>query len=99
MPVCKNCRNKWTWTQSVMKQFTLRNGMICDYCKERQYLSSKSRYKNSILTALIAILLIVTISLFNLAIFPIFILIAMGVLLTLIITPFTMELSNHKETI
>ncbi len=93
MPTCENCHNKWTWKETVKKTFTLFGKMTCPYCGETQYITQKSKMKNSFPTMLVLSPLLLNIffdipGVILLSLFPVLFIIV------LLIYPFLVEISN-----
>ncbi|WP_255485875.1 TIGR04104 family putative zinc finger protein [Sporosarcina sp. BP05] len=93
-----NCNNKWSWKQTIKKTTTLSPEMTCPYCGERQYQTQKSKTKNTLLTPIVLLPLLLM-SIFNiprailLSLFPVLFVIV------LLIYPFLVKLSSKEEYI
>lgn len=96
MPICKKCGNEWSWWQTVKKSTFTGNGMVCPYCKEKQFLSASLGKRNIILVLIIIILYLVNVFLDLSLNMTIIIAVIMGLIL-IGINPFLIKLSNEKE--
>lgn len=95
MPTCQNCHRKWSWKQTIKKSFTLDTGMTCPFCREKQYVSSRTRKITTIFSLAAPAFLLINIFL-TLSFVFLFLLISF-MLLFLGIYPFFVELSNREE--
>jgi len=99
MPACNQCDTKWSWTQTLKRSsFTFGIGMICPYCKQKQYISASSRKKHTmyVLATFVPFLINLFFDLsISKAIFYAFI---TGVII-IGIYPFLIELSNQEESL
>ncbi len=96
MPICTNCKNKWSWKQTVKKITTLNHEMFCPYCGEKQYRSNTS--KNIIPFIVPIMLLPVFIKIFfDVPIVILFSLIPLLAVIIFILFPFSIKLSSEKE--
>ena len=95
MPTCQNCNQKWSWKQTLKSSLTLATGMICPYCKEKQYVTSRTRKRSSLVGFIAPILMLLNIF-FGPSIAIVFILIVFFPLF-LGIYPYWIELSNEEE--
>ncbi|AYV71651.1 hypothetical protein M1D49_18525 [Bacillus sp. PK3-056] len=96
MRTCQNCDQKWTWKQTLKSSFTLDNKLICPHCREKQYVTSRTRG----ITFMATILIITFTLLSNLLLGPSFVFVVILISFILIVLglyPFWVELSN-KET-
>ncbi|WP_110113058.1 TIGR04104 family putative zinc finger protein [Bacillus sp. CGMCC 1.16541] len=96
MPTCQHCQTKWTWTQTFKKSFTLTQKMTCPYCEKAQYLTKDSRVKNSILSFIPPVILLLTTS-FGLPLKVAFSLLIGAAGCMFILYPFMVKLSNNEE--
>jgi CXXC-20-CXXC protein len=93
-----NCKNKWSWKQTIKKTTTLNPAMTCPYCGEKQYQTQKSKTKNLLLTSIILLPLLLQ-AFFAIPIavllgsFPVLFVIAMFTY------PFLVKLSSKEEFI
>lgn len=95
MPICQNCGEQWTWSQTVKTIFKLK----CPYCSKKQYESASSRWKGSILSVFLLLFILLPLNiLFNFspaaALFFGFVI----VVIMLALYPFFLTLSNEKES-
>ncbi|MFD1020839.1 TIGR04104 family putative zinc finger protein [Thalassobacillus hwangdonensis] len=49
MPHCAHCKRKWTMKDTFFKPVQFKNKMNCPYCGKTQYLSAKSKKRQSML--------------------------------------------------
>lgn len=96
MPICKNCRNNWSWKQTVKKMFTLDTGMKCPYCGENQYQTQKSKKRTSILNSIVLLPLLLNIF-FDIPIVMLLSLFPVLFIIVISLSPFIMHLSNKEE--
>ncbi|MGP4074674.1 TIGR04104 family putative zinc finger protein [Halobacillus sp. K22] len=96
MPVCKNCKEEWTWGETMKKSFTLATGITCPYCDRKQYLTASSRKKSSLSIFLIPLVMFISLLFDNSSPLFLFFLIAIAALV-MSLQPFIMELSNEEE--
>jgi CXXC-20-CXXC protein len=96
MPTCQHCKNAWTWKQAMRKAFTLGPEMECPYCGEKQYLTRKSRKKQSMLGVIGPIFIMIPI-IFDLTLVMLFGIFAIATLVMLSSIPFFMELASEEE--
>lgn len=96
MPICQNCKNRWSWSYTMKQIIRFRKKMNCFYCKEVQYESQNSRYKSSFFSLIPSISIPITILLdFSIPILILFyFVLAIGFMAT---TPYILELSNEDE--
>lgn len=76
--------------------FTLGNGMICPYCKEKQYVAASSRKQSSVLIMFISIPFLINIF-FDLSISTSVIFTFIVALIIIGVNPFLIKLSNEEE--
>lgn len=50
MPVCQHCHKQWTYKDSLKKVFRVKKQ--CPYCRKTNFLSAKSRRRESFLSML-----------------------------------------------
>ncbi|HSI67296.1 MAG TPA: TIGR04104 family putative zinc finger protein [Planococcus sp. (in: firmicutes)] len=99
MPVCQNCREQWSWKQSIRNSFTLDHGLKCPNCERKQFLTKRAR-KRMILFALYPSLVMLLSLVFDISsILVLVALMAGGFLILLGIYPFLVELSNDEEAL
>ncbi|MBR7794498.1 hypothetical protein GT022_00385 [Agaribacter marinus] len=96
MPICQKCNNKWSWKQTLKKMFTLDTGMTCPYCREKQYLTQKSKKKAGLLNFFVPLPLLFNIffdipGIILLRLFPVLFFLIMS------LHPFLIRLSNIEE--
>ncbi|SFG68457.1 cxxc_20_cxxc protein [Halobacillus alkaliphilus] len=96
MPVCKSCKEEWTWGETMKKSFTLAAGITCPHCEKKQYLTASSRKKSSLSIFLIPLVMLISLLFDNSSPLFLFFLIGIGALV-MSIQPFIMELSNEEE--
>lgn len=96
MPTCQNCREKWSWLDSIKKILTFRKSMKCNHCEEIQYQSKSSRNATSLL-ALFPIITIPVTVMFNLSLTSMLILELPIILLVLFTMPLFLKLSEKDE--
>lgn len=96
MPVCPKCKQKWSWSQTVKKTFTLDQKITCPQCGETQYFTHQSKLKSASLNALVLLPLLVNL-LFDLP--GILVLSLFSIIFALIVTlhPFIVKLDNSRE--
>lgn len=94
MPVCQNCKEKWTWKQTMKSLFKLN----CPYCGKKQYESVASRKRTSIFILFPPIILSINLFL-HLSWWLIILILFMIVTILWLIYPFMMKLSNEREPI
>lgn len=94
-PTCENCKNKWTWKQTLKKTSTLNPEMICPYCGKKQYQTQKSKMKNTFLIFVISLPLLLQIffSIPGIVLFSLFPILFMVVLFAY---PFFIRLSSTE---
>lgn len=97
MPTCQNCKNKWSWKQTVKKSFIIIYGMTCPYCGEMQYPTARMRKTSAIFPVIISFIMLGNL-LFGPSYVALFALLGLIPLL-FIINPFFVELSNEEETL
>ncbi|MBD1222051.1 TIGR04104 family putative zinc finger protein [Virgibacillus halodenitrificans] len=97
MPVCQNCKNKWSWKQTINKTTTLDPAMICPYCEEKQYQTQRSKTKCALLTPIILLPLLLNI--FYEPGIHVLILLFIFFLLAMSLFPFLVELSSEEKYI
>ncbi|MDG5790007.1 hypothetical protein QA612_21355 [Evansella sp. AB-P1] len=96
MPTCKNCKQDWTWKQTVKSGFTMDIGMKCPHCDKKQYLTSKSRKKTGLSIIAIPFTLIIPVLFEISSIIAISIFIGTA-LIVFGINPILTDLSNEEE--
>src|SRR5690625_2784729 len=95
MPTCQNCNNQWSWKQAWKKTFTLDTLMICPYCGEKQYVTSKTMNRTALYTLIIITLITVISLFFGLSLVSLLLWIS-SIPLFSVLYPFWLELSNKK---
>ncbi|WP_185960115.1 TIGR04104 family putative zinc finger protein [Planococcus soli] len=95
MPTCQNCNCQWSWIVALKLGF--KGNKLCSNCSKRQYVSVKSRTRPYFSYMIPVIILLASGSLFDLD--QVFYILSgvLLVLLSLIILPFTIKLSNEQE--
>lgn len=93
MPTCQECHNTWTWMQTFKKSFTLFSEMICPYCGEKQYHTTKSRGKSFLFNSIILLPLLLNIF-FDIPGFIILSLFPILFVLMMVVYPFILEISS-----
>ncbi|WP_010097969.1 TIGR04104 family putative zinc finger protein [Ornithinibacillus scapharcae] len=96
MPTCTTCHTKWSWKQTFKKSFTLDTGMTCPHCGEKQYLTSKSRKRNSFTVFIIPLILLVSL-VFDISVVLRIVLIFSAAIVMFVTYPFFIELSEKEE--
>ncbi|ARP44222.1 MULTISPECIES: TIGR04104 family putative zinc finger protein [Geobacillus] len=96
MPICQHCKKQWTWRQTFCRMFTLGTKLMCPYCQNKQYYSARSRRRNGVFNLVSPLILFLSLS-FNVSLLTAIALMVMGTLLSLMIQPFFIELSNQEE--
>ncbi|CDQ20244.1 TIGR04104 family putative zinc finger protein [Halobacillus karajensis] len=97
MPTCQNCKNKWSWSQTMKQQMKLKSKITCDYCGKRQYLSEKSQFKHAVLSFMVMLILIWIFNKSDAAFVLNIVFFIIGITVMSITSPFLTELSNEKE--
>lgn len=95
MPKCQSCGKRWTWGESVKRSFQLGGGMLCPYCRNKQYYSARMRKRSNITLFIIPLILVGNLF-FGPSIITVIILLSIIPVYTLLF-PFFMELSNEEE--
>lgn len=96
MPICKNCGHKWSWKDTFVKMFSLKNKLTCSYCNSNQYVSKKSKNQLSLFTIVVSLIYIPLVS-FGVSIGYIFTWGLITYVLTSICMPFFIRLSEKDE--
>lgn len=96
MPTCQNCKNQWSWTQTVKKMFTLDTGMACPYCETKQYPTNPSKKRWSLAGFLTPSVMLIAI-LFELPPLLLLGILALTFCFLLAIYPLLMEFTNEEE--
>jgi CXXC-20-CXXC protein len=96
MPTCQNCREKWSWFDSIKNLFTFRKSMKCSHCGEIQYQSRSSRNTTSLFILLPMIILPFSV-IFNLSSSSELLLELVLIPVVIFITPFFLKLSDKDE--
>jgi CXXC-20-CXXC protein len=96
MPSCQKCDQKWSWKQTLKKSFTLDTGMICPYCKKKQYITKGTMIKNTLITFM-AMTVMTIWSLFFGSSFGLIAISISFVPLFVMLYPFWVELSNKEN--
>ncbi|PFG14502.1 TIGR04104 family putative zinc finger protein [Bacillus sp. es.036] len=52
MPICQNCGYKWSWRETFVRMFTLRQKLKCPNCEGFQYLSKQSKNQLTFFTVI-----------------------------------------------
>ena len=93
MPICQKCEHQWTWKESMKNMFRL----ICPNCGARQYQSTNSKKKTSILS-IVPIFIIFIVNVFS------SLTLGAGAILLIVLLaaifgsyPFLLQLSNEEE--
>lgn len=97
MPTCQKCQQRWSWSQTVKKTFTLDQKITCPQCGETQYFTHQSKLKSASLNALALLPLLVNLifdlpGILILSLFPIMF------VLILALHPFIVKLGNSRES-
>ena len=45
MPTCQNCKNQWSWAQTIKRMPFLNTAMVCPYCEVKQYPTNPSKIR------------------------------------------------------
>lgn len=96
MPTCQNCKNTWTWKQTIKTIFKFK----CPNCGKKQYESAKSK-KRSAFVSFLPLIPLPILAFLNFP-FPLQVSISIIVILSiafLVIYPFIIELSNEEEAL
>ncbi len=96
MPTCQNCYNTWSWKETFKKSFVITDGMICPYCGEKQYPTSRMRNRSAIFPSIIFTLIMLGNLFFGPSYVTLFLLLGLVPLFS-VINPFFVELSNEEE--
>ncbi|WP_188456190.1 TIGR04104 family putative zinc finger protein [Virgibacillus oceani] len=94
MPACKYCKKEWSYSDTFRKSF--RNKMVCPYCHNTNYITTKARWRLNVIS-MPAIFAGVILGIFDI---PLTWSIPIAVLLLIIsfcMYPFYMELSKEEE--
>lgn len=97
MPECQNCNYKWSWKTAFKKAMKFNSGIECPNCGRKQYVTTKSRIRGSIIGSLSGPIIIFSSMIFDLDLLAT---IAFGLLLIVLVTlttPYTIELSNDNK--
>lgn len=96
MPICQNCKKRWSWSKTMKQIFRFRTKMNCYHCGDMQFQTQNSKYYQSMFTLLPLIFtpLIIVFNLSTIIFILINIVIIIGVILSL---PFILKLSNDEE--
>lgn len=92
MPVCQNCKKEWTWKQTIKSLFKLK----CPYCGKKQYESTASKKRTSVLSVIPLIAMPIVI-MFNLQWWTVVLLTIPMIAIVWSIYPYIIELSNEEE--
>ncbi|MCC3359281.1 TIGR04104 family putative zinc finger protein [Bacillus sp. REN16] len=95
MPTCQKCNETWGWKQTLKTSLTFKRTMICPYCGENQYISSRTRKRTAAIVFIAPILPLLS-SYFDSQLATIFILFGYFTLF-IVIYPFYLETANHEE--
>ncbi|WP_430787434.1 TIGR04104 family putative zinc finger protein [Virgibacillus flavescens] len=95
MRTCQNCSYKWSWKETFKILF--KNKKKCTNCMELQYISAKTRKRNSLLGAPIGLLILL--GGFNVHFSVITGLMFLTFIIVLAVAPFLCELSNEEEAL
>ena len=96
MPTCQNCHTAWSWKQTFKKSFTLNTAMICPYCGENQYVTSRTRKTSSMITSItLAVIMLLNVFWGPSLIFVMALVASIPIYLGSY--PFLVELSNQEE--
>ncbi|MDS9473222.1 TIGR04104 family putative zinc finger protein [Sporosarcina pasteurii] len=98
MPVCENCKSKWSWKQTIKKTTTLNPAMACPNCREKQYQTQSSKNKVSLLTAIVLLPLLLR-SFFDIPKIVLLSSIPLLAVIVLLLFPFLVKLSSEEEYI
>lgn len=96
MPICENCKQKWSYIDTFKIPFTLEQKKYCPHCGVGQYVTSKTRSRTFLLT-IFAVLMIIGL---NIWLGPSLINILIAILiipLYAIIYPLFVDLSSEKD--
>lgn len=93
MPICENCKQEWTWLQTIKNMFRL----TCPYCKTKQYQSARSKKKASYINALPIIGVFLANVLFSVTIGVSIVFLVLLLTVFIATIPFYMELANEEE--
>src|SRR5699024_720221 len=96
MPACQKCKQKWTWKQTFERTFTPHKEIICPYCNEKQFITTRTKDISGIMTFAAIIIMFLAYFLFEPAIVALFIIIPAPLFIW--IFPYTVELSNKKDS-
>ena len=96
MTNCKNCGIEWNWWLCVKKSFRFTRAMRCPNCNEKQYQSTTSMRRTSIIS-MIPILIIPITVLFDIPLIAAALLAIVLFLVAIGIGPMTLTLSNEEE--
>lgn len=94
MPICENCGQKWTWTQTIKTLFRLR----CPHCNKKQYETASSKRKGG-MSALLPLFLLPLNALTGSTWLTTIVLIIAGLAIIFGVYPFILKLSNEEEAL
>lgn len=97
MPICRNCKQEWSWKQTVKKMLTLHPDLTCPYCGEKQYQTQKSKHKASLFTGIVIFTMIMIPNIFDISFIGIIAILPVLIVLILCIYPFFVGLSSTEE--
>ncbi|WP_377890452.1 TIGR04104 family putative zinc finger protein [Alkalihalobacillus sp. R86527] len=52
MTICQSCSHKWSWRETFVRMFTIRQQLKCPNCDSIQYLSKQSKNQLAFLTVI-----------------------------------------------
>lgn len=96
MPTCQNCHHTWSYLETLKRSYDPNSGMVCPYCKQKQYPAPITQkitvfYIFSILIIMFLMNVTFRFHWTNVFIYMSFI------PLTIVIYPFWMKLSNEEK--
>lgn len=96
MPTCQSCHKEWSFGETFRKSFTLDTTLTCPHCGEKQYITTKSRKRMSVLVFFIPLIMLLRL-VFTLS--PLLtIILFVGITTMIFISyPYLTELSNEEQ--
>ncbi|MCM3004035.1 TIGR04104 family putative zinc finger protein [Priestia koreensis] len=58
MPCCQNCGHQWSWGTTLKKIWTFKRTLTCPNCQVVQYVSKDARFKISLISTIIPLVLV-----------------------------------------
>ncbi|MBA2173792.1 hypothetical protein H0266_02660 [Halobacillus locisalis] len=96
MTKCENCGFEWSWWTCVKKSIRLTRAMQCPNCRKKQYQSTSSMRRTSLITMIPVLIIPITV-LFNIPLIYAALLALVLFFSAIGISPMTLSLSNEEE--